>query len=355
MEINLQNKILKKKSKIKNLKEQNQFLLSENENLKQQIAQGNNTNEEIEALKNQILKYEKSLNDTSDHYEAQIESLQNKLNDYISYMNLINKFIKNISNDLNTSSFSLFNFDLNTNILNVEQFQSILNQIENFFYEIIKENSNLKVKYNKILDVNNKILSQNNNQNSFHSTTNNFSENVFENNYENNNKKEKDISSNLLPQDQIAIFKTLEQRVNLLEQELIMQKQKNNSVFHTVNANNKNDTIVKKVRAKSGNKVNLDQQNIPLLDKPKKMIKKKKKTSQNHNIITNNNCSNGKGSLCSNISHTNSNSNKNKCITNNRCITPVHSRKRAPSGNNSNINTNNNYKGNGCFIKRIPY
>ena len=67
------------------------------------------------------------------------------------------------------------------------------------------------------------------------------------------------------------------------------------------------------------------------------------------------NCSNGKGSLCSNISHTNSNSNKNKCITNNRCITPVHSRKRAPSGNNSNINTNNNYKGNGCFIKKIPY
>lgn len=362
MEINLQNKILKKKAKIRKLKEQIETLTAENEQLKN----NNNQNEQIEALKNQIIKYEKSLNDTSSHYESQIESLQNKLNDNIGYINLINKFIKNISNDLNSSAYSIFNFELNLNFqdeqketnpymihsIPLEQFQSILNQIENFLYEVLKENSNLKLKYNKILEVNNKLISQSNSpkntnelhqMNSFHSTTNNIAENVFDNNYE-NIKKENDNNNKItIPAEQIEIFKTLEQRVNMLEQELNLQKQRNNSVYNTVNV--KNDTIVKRVRSKSGNKIsNLNIENPNIIDKPKK-IKKKKKT-----IINNN----GKVSQCSNISHTNNNHSKNKVNNVNRCITPMNARKRIPSGN-SNLNTNNNYKGNGCFIKKVQY
>ena len=105
MEINLQNKILKKKAKIRKLKEQIENLIEENTQLKNNNV-NSNQNEQIEALKNQIIKYEQSLNDTSSHYESQIETLQNKLNDYIAYINLINKFINNISNDLNSSAYS---------------------------------------------------------------------------------------------------------------------------------------------------------------------------------------------------------------------------------------------------------
>ena len=370
MEINLQNKILKKKAKIRKLKEQIENLIEENTQLKNNNV-NSNQNEQIEALKNQIIKYEQSLNDTSSHYESQIEALQNKLNDYIAYINLINKFINNISNDLNSSAYSIFNLELNLNFqdeqkdtnpymihsIPLEQFQSILNQIENFLYEVLKENSNLKLKYNKILEVNNKLISQSNSpkntnefhqMNSFQSTNNNIAENVFENNYE-NIKKDKDNSNKVtIPVDQIEIFKTLEQRVNMLEQELNMQKQRNSSIYSTVNV--KNDTIVKRVRSKSGNKVsnlNIESPSIPVIDKPKK-IKKKKKT------IVNNTNNNGKVSQCSNVSHTNSNHSKNKVSNMNRCITPINTRKKVPSGN-SNLNTNNNYKGNGCFIKKVQY
>ena len=184
--------------------------------------------------------------------------------------------------------------------------------------------------------------------NSFQSTNNNIAENVFENNYE-NIKKDKDNSNKVtIPVDQIEIFKTLEQRVNMLEQELNMQKQRNSSIYSTVNV--KNDTIVKRVRSKSGNKVsnlNIESPSIPVMDKPKK-IKKKKKT------IVNNTNNNGKVSQCSNVSHTNSNHSKNKVSNMNRCITPINTRKKVPSGN-SNLNTNNNYKGNGCFIKKVQY
>ena len=140
MEINLQNKILKKKAKIRKLKEQIENLIEENTQLKNNNV-NSNQNEQIEALKNQIIKYEQSLNDTSSHYESQIEALQNKLNDYIAYINLINKFINNISNDLNSSAYSIFNLELNLNFqdeqkdtnpymihsIPLEQFQSILN------------------------------------------------------------------------------------------------------------------------------------------------------------------------------------------------------------------------------------
>ena len=90
MEINLQNKILKKKAKIRKLKEQIENLIEENTQLKNNNV-NSNQNEQIEALKNQIIKYEQSLNDTSSHYESQIEALQNKLNDYIGNIDKLNE------------------------------------------------------------------------------------------------------------------------------------------------------------------------------------------------------------------------------------------------------------------------
>jgi hypothetical protein len=229
-------------------------------------------------------------------------------------------------------------------------------------------------------------------------------ENVFENNYESSNRAKDDnvnmnINASPIPSsplqvpklyeignytpnhhntnnsnskitiEQLEIYKTLEQRVNMLERELNMQKMNNNnnsnnsnskhyssnSSLHTIantytDTNNNNE----KIRPKSGGKCTYEKEMgdmcngndggitpVLLMDKPKKTIKKKKKKinkrENNSNNVVNTNMTNndGKGSVCSNISNTNNN-NKNNIY--NRCVTPVHSRKIGLNRNNSNNN-----------------
>ena len=353
---------------IKNFQEQINQLKKENELLKKNIEE--NENKEVSEdlthqlmdLKKKLGEYNSSIEITKSKYNEEIGKLKYQIRDYNSYIHLTYLFFHNITN--NALSSLGFNIEKQNNILiSIEEFQQKLIQIENFIYDILKENSNLKIKYHKLLESNNnKLFNEDNieeviNNNfeknnisnnivndSYNTSGSNFMakgpENVFENNYENfsNNKnqnqelKNVDIKTHNYCDSQgtIEIYKTLEQRLNILEKELNIQKnfQNNynnqNQVFHTVNA--KNDTIIGRIRSKSGNKISNNNQNeseylqneIPFIEKPKK---KKRKKVHNGKISIN-------GSK-------NGNNNKNQRPNSkmiNRCITPIQNRK-----SNSNV------------------
>ena len=353
---------------IKNFQEQINQLKKENELLKKNIEE--NENKEVSEdlthqlmdLKKKLGEYNSSIEITKSKYNEEIGKLKYQIRDYNSYIHLTYLFFHNITN--NALSSLGFNIEKQNNILiSIEEFQQKLIQIENFIYDILKENSNLKIKYHKLLESNNnKLFNEDNieeviNNNfeknnisnnivndSYNTSGSNFMpkgpENVFENNYENfsNNKnqnqelKNVDIKTHNYCDSQgtIEIYKTLEQRLNILEKELNIQKnfQNNynnqNQVFHTVNA--KNDTIIGRIRSKSGNKISNNNQNeseylqneIPFIEKPKK---KKRKKVHNGKISING----------SNNGNNNKNQRPNSKMIN-RCITPIQNRK-----SNSNV------------------
>ena len=353
---------------IKNFQEQINKLKKENEFLKKNIEE--NENKEVSEdlthqlmdLKKKLGEYNSSIEITKSKYNEEIGKLKYQIRDYNSYIHLTYLFFHNITN--NALSSLGFNIEKQNNILiSIEEFQQKLIQIENFIYDILKENSNLKIKYHKLLESNNnKLFNEDNieeviNNNfeknnisnnivndSYNTSGSNFMpkgpENVFENNYENfsNNKnqnqelKNVDIKTHNYCDSQgtIEIYKTLEQRLNILEKELNIQKnfQNNynnqNQVFHTVNA--KNDTIIGRIRSKSGNKISNNNQNeseylqneIPFIEKPKK---KKRKKVHNGKISING----------SNNGNNNKNQRPNSKMIN-RCITPIQNRK-----SNSNV------------------
>ena len=357
-----------KDTQIKNFQEQINKLKKENEFLKKNIEE--NENKEVSEdlthqlmdLKKKLGEYDSSIEITKSKYNEEIGKLKYQIRDYNSYIHLTYLFFHNITN--NALSSLGFNIEKQNNILiSIEEFQQKLIQIENFIYDILKENSNLKIKYHKLLESNNnKLFNEDNieeviNNNfeknnisnnivndSYNTSGSNFMakgpENVFENNYENfsNNKnqnqelKNVDIKTHNYCDSQgtIEIYKTLEQRLNILEKELNIQKnfQNNynnqNQVFHTVNA--KNDTIIGRIRSKSGNKISNNNQNeseylqneIPFIEKPKK---KKRKKVHNGKISING----------SNNGNNNKNQRPNSKMIN-RCITPIQNRK-----SNSNV------------------
>ena len=357
---------------IKNFQEQINQLKKENELLKKNIEE--NENKEVSEdlthqlmdLKKQLGEYDSSIEITKSKYNEEINKLKFQIRDYNSYIHLTYLFFHNITN--NALSSLEFNIEKQNNILiSIEEFQQKLIQIENFIYDILKENSNLKIKYHKLIDSNNNKLfneiyeDENNKEkytnisnivnDSYNTSGSNFNglikspENVFENNYENLNKNlEINHLNNRknLNQGTLEIYKTLEQRVNILEKELNIQKNIQNNiyhnnpnikVFHTVNS--KNDTIIGRVRSKSGNKISNFKQNdnseysindIPVIEKPKKNVKKKKKGTP------------GKVSIGSNKNDNNKNiRGSSKSI--NRSSTPIQNRKSTPT--NSNIKIGN--------------
>ncbi len=368
----------------KNLKDEINKLKKENEILKKNIEENNNkevseelTNELID-LKNKLSEYDSSIEIIKTKYNEEINNLKFQIREYNSYIHLTYLFFHNITNNALTSLN--FNIEKQNNILiSLEEFQQKLNQIETFMYDILKDNSNLKIKYYKLLELdnnklnneinedellNNNIEKQNISNNnivndSYITSISNFTmakkpENIFENNYENfQSKKNSELniferrdSNSLQNKGTLEIYKTLEQRLNILEKELNIQRNYNNynnndnnsnlQIFNTVNP--KNDTIVGKIRSRSGNKIvnnkHYESQDYSQIDnnnseKPKKNIKKKKKGGMGKISINSNN---------------NNNNNKNQKINNNkninRSITPIQNRKTVPSySNNKNINT----------------
>ena len=348
------------------LQEEITQLKNENEILKQQIQELNSLKEnekisnelsnEIMDLKHRISEYDSIIELTKSKYNEELEKYKLQIGEYNTYIHLSYLFFNNITNN----AMSSLNFDLkknNTILISIEEFRQKLNQIENFIYDTLKENSNIKIKYHKLLEMNNQLCNNldnesNNNNNidknsnktnlineSFQTASSIFNtnikgpENIFDNNYEQITiDKKHDIniidrkdSNNIQTQGTLEIYKTLEQRVNILEKELRIQKKNNNNlnsnqkgkIFHTLNT--KNDKIIKKTRPKSINKINDGSdysQNEIILDKPKKVIKRKKRK--------NNNGSNN-GSI-----NKNQKEKANLKNINDRSITPVQKRKQIP-------------------------
>ena len=336
-------------SKNKTLEEENIELMQQNKILKEKFEEiylkkeidKNNEQfkSEITKLKQKISEYESNIEETKIKYKEQIENYTFQIKEYNSYIHLSYIFFNNLAKNAITN----LNFDLSKNnliLISIDEFKQKLNQIENFIYDILKENSNMKIKYHKLLEMNNQLCNNyenerninseqdvNNNNfinDSFHTSSSNFNtinktpENVFENNYDNISIiKKPDInifdrkdSNNIQQQGTLEIYKTLEQRVNMLEKELNIQKNYHNNINQNnknyCSLNTKNDILIKKVRSKSGNKIHnkqissnsdYSQNENPYFDKPKKNIKKKKKkkthiknNGSNDESLNNKNC-----------------------------------------------------------------
>ena len=316
-------------TKNKTLEEENIELMQQNKILKEKFEEiylkkeidKNNEQfkNEINKLKQKISEYESIIEETKIKYKEEIENYTIQIKEYNTYIHLSYIFFNNLAKNAITN----LNFDLSKNnliLISIDEFKQKLNQIENFIYDILKENSNMKIKYHKLLEMNNQLCNnyeneRNNNSeqdvnnnnyinDSFHTSSSNFNtinktpENVFENNYDNISIiKKPDInifdrkdSNNIQQQGTLEIYKTLEQRVNMLEKELNIQKNYHNNINQNnknyCSLNTKNDILIKKVRSKSGNKIHnkqissnsdYSQNEVPIFDKPKKNIKKKKK------------------------------------------------------------------------------
>ena len=336
-------------TKNKTLEEENIELMKKNKILKEKFEEiylkkeidKNNEQfkNEITKLKQKISEYESIIEETKIKYKEQIENYTIQIKEYNTYIHLSYIFFNNLAKNAITN----LNFDLSKNnliLISIDEFKQKLNQIENFIYDILKENSNMKIKYHKLLEMNNQLCNnyeneRNNNSeqdvnnnnyinDSFHTSSSNFNtinktpENVFENNYDNISIiKKPDInifdrkdSNNIKKQGTLEIYKTLEQRVNMLEKELNIQKNYQNNINQNnknyCSLNTKNDILIKKVRSKSGNKIHnkqissnsdYSQNENPYFDKPKKNIKKKKKkkthiknNGSNDESLNNKNC-----------------------------------------------------------------
>ena len=336
-------------TKNKTLEEENIELMQQNKILKEKFEEiylkkeidKNNEQfkNEINKLKQKISEYESIIEETKIKYKEQIENYTIQIKEYNTYIHLSYIFFNNLAKNAITN----LNFDLSKNnliLISIDEFKQKLNQIENFIYDILKENSNMKIKYHKLLEMNSQLCNnyeneRNNNSeqdvnnnnyinDSFHTSSSNFNtinktpENVFENNYDNISIiKKPDInifdrkdSNNIQQQGTLEIYKTLEQRVNMLEKELNIQKNYHNNINQNnknyCSLNTKNDILIKKVRSKSGNKIHnkqissnsdYSQNENPYFDKPKKNIKKKKKkkthiknNGSNDESLNNKNC-----------------------------------------------------------------
>ncbi len=278
----------------KNYQEIISSLEKENETLKKDLEKKNENekknNDEILSLKHKISEYNSKIELNKSKYNEEIQKFKLQISEYNTYIHLSYLFFNNISKN----ALSSLNFDINyynSILISIDEFKQKLNQIENFLYETLKENSNIKIKYHKLLEtnnqqnldnekVNNNSEKNSSNQNlindSFHTSSSNFNtmiktpENIFENNYENNQKNkisdlnllERKESNNLQAHSPLEIYKTLEQRVNMLEQELKIHKNYNKiphiKNFNTLNS--KNEPIIKKRRSKSGIKKSINEQ-----------------------------------------------------------------------------------------------
>ena len=140
-------------------------------------SDNNDHNHRISELQKHIKRTERSFNDKSLQYESQIESYNKKFNEYMIYINIINKFIDNVVSFINShiSDASLLPFinpitvqhnsitsnDVIGVLLQPEEFRAVLSQIETYIYDITKDDIYSKVRYNKLLEVNNELMCNN--------------------------------------------------------------------------------------------------------------------------------------------------------------------------------------------------
>ena len=342
---------------------------------------------QIISLQNRLNLYEESLEKTKNQYEEQINNYMNQIKLYNNLFVTINNFFIFISNNYIPEISPFFKEGesqeyISSYFLNDKNINIKFKKIEDYIIRLNKDLNDYKFKYQKLLDLdscrpplsNKNSLTNNNKENEYRKQNssssdmcditgnsiynfNNHPENIFENNFENyqknsvpnnnnkniikgqiellngNNYEEKNPFKNISQNDN-DIYKTLEQRVLILERELLSKKNTNNNFYDknsvnidrdksvlNDNENSKmnqneyfnyksndlymNNIDIKKVRAKSGprissnnrfnNKKNNDDVSILSDDKvkKKKMKKKKKKDSfiyKNGNMNDISNC-----------------------------------------------------------------
>ena len=153
--------------------------------------------------------------------EQKISQYEKQIKDFDNYINIINDFFNNI----NQISMNQLNIDMNqfnNKIIDVNLFKNILNKIQSYIIYLQKE------------------------LNTFNS--NNYYLNEQEPNYNNEyNKNYQNYTSN---KQQFEIYKTLEDRINVLEKELNLQKQ--NFIVHNFDTNKVNGT--EKIKKKNNSK-----------------------------------------------------------------------------------------------------
>ena len=203
----------------------------------EQIKENNQTINENILFKSKISSLEKIII----NYEKQI-------NDFNKYMNLFYNFFRNI----NQISMNQLNIDINqlkyNKFIDINAFQNILNKIETYVVFLLNElNTNMTyTNKNNINDYQNEIED---NYNDNYNINNNK---VYDNyNIQNINNKiyyERNTNNNNKMNEQYEIYKTLEERINLLEKEISLQKQNfnNNTNIYDITKKNGTERIKKK-------------------------------------------------------------------------------------------------------------
>ena len=227
------------------------YLSSENSNLNPNLKQSNNNriNYDMFSLKKgkneQIKESAESINENIllkskiSTLEKIIIKYEKQNNDFNRYMNLFYNFFKNI----NQISMNQLNIDINqfsnNKFIEINAFQNILNEIQNYVAFLLNElNNNLNYTNKNNSNKNN----SNNNQNQIEDNYNNDGYHInnnkvydmynIQNNNTNNSNKinyNRNINNNNKMNEQYEIYKTLEERINLLEKEINMQKQNFNN------------------------------------------------------------------------------------------------------------------------------
>ena len=180
-----------------------------------------NNNKNINKYNNNDINENILLKSKISSMEQKISQYEKQIKDFDNYINIINDFFNNI----NQISMNQLNIDMNqfnNKIIDVNLFKNILNKIQSYIIYLQKE------------------------LNTFNS--NNYYLNEQEPNYNNEyNKNYQNYTSN---KEQFEIYKTLEDRINVLEKELNLQKQ--NFIVHNFDTNKVNGT--EKIKKKNNSK-----------------------------------------------------------------------------------------------------
>ena len=268
------------------LKKENEKLLQENNSLKKKLLDtinqlnqtkseinindnnyenNNDFNKKLSELKNKLNTYEKSMANSKAQYEDQINIYISQLSNCKEYLNIVYSFFSNIKEKY----FPEFNIDSNSfnnnlTINNSSELSTKFKEIENYISLKNNELNEYKSKFTHVVNPDSTSINLVNEGNILQSL-----------NCNNNNNSVKNNEN---------YYKTLEQRINILEKEF-KQKPLNDSnvvVFQ-------NDIIAQKLRSKSNPKINNDdQRNITVFNKKKK-VKSKKKAKNNMENHTKNN------------------------------------------------------------------
>lgn len=261
--------------------------------------------QEIELMNQKIKDFEIIIDENSNNFiiernnlTKQIENYHQKIIESDKYIEAVNFFIKKIDNIFNIESHAIYD---------IKELQNKLVEIENFIQKKLtsKENQNIS-NSSEINNIEDKFLNENsitNNENNPSLVVPHFQNKYLEEGFASNtnNNSNQSLQEELL-NDKETNYKTLEERVFKLENELRKKKnieKRNNS--GTKNFQTKvTNTNPKTIRSKSSTKIPMVRNET----KKSKKIKKNKKVI-NHLQKENDNskCDSNQMSTISNINH----------------------------------------------------